>query len=165
MVIKWFLCDCDVHRKMAVNGLSFSWAGRHLVTYQCIRIANLLVTCPYMSDIYKKILFLLHLGILLLWACTLCIAFRSPCELAFLFIATNCKSNLCFRRKCLEKLLQATTAFSPRPTLIIEEAIINEGNKSLPHGNIDFLVTGSVENAMVGVLVGNFVDSCWFNEN
>ena len=30
---------------------------------------------------------------------------------------------------------------------------MNEGNKSLPRGNIDFLVIGSVENTMVGVLV------------
>ena len=40
---------------MAVNGLSFSWAGRHLVTYQCIRVANLLVTCPYMSDMIYQL--------------------------------------------------------------------------------------------------------------
>ena len=31
--------------------------------------------------------------------------------------------------------------------------MLNEYNKSLPHGNIDFLVTGSAENTMVGLLV------------
>ena len=52
-----------------------------------------------------------------------------------------------------EKFLQAITAFSERPTLIVEEAIVNEGNQLLPHGSINFLVTGSVNIIMVGVLV------------
>ena len=37
---------------------------------------------------------------------------------------------------------------------------MNEGNKSLPRGNIDFLVTGSVENTMVGVLVVDGEETC-----
>ena len=53
------------------------------------------------------------------------------------------------------KSLQAITAFSECPTLIIDEAVINENNKKLPHGNMGFLVTSS-DNAMVGVvLVGD----------
>ena len=31
--------------------------------------------------------------------------------------------------------------------------MLNECNKSLPHGNIDFLVTGSVKNTMISVLM------------
>ena len=37
-------------------------------------------------------------------------------------------------------LLQALCTFSESP--ILEEVIINEGNKMVSHGNIDFLVTG-----------------------
>ena len=52
------------------------------------------------------------------------------------------------------QFFQALTAFTERPVLIIEEAMINHEQKSLPHGNLDFLVT-SKDNAMVGMMLVN----------
>ena len=52
------------------------------------------------------------------------------------------------------QFIQALTAFSEWPVLIVEEAMINHEQKRLPHGNLDFLVTNE-ENAMVGVMLVN----------